>query len=113
LRIIRLYSGSDGESHMEEMEIPMDAGPLGRMSGQEAARSIAFLETESYYGFHTAPRRQYVIFLDPGVEIEVGSGQKREIQVGEILLAEDLTGRGHITRSLDGKPKRSAFIVLD
>ena len=32
---------------------------------------------------------------------------------GDILLAEDTTGRGHISRSIDGKLRRSIFITLD
>jgi hypothetical protein len=32
---------------------------------------------------------------------------------GDILLAEDLTGRGHISRAVNGQPRRSLFITID
>jgi hypothetical protein len=113
MKILRLYTGDDGESHFEDREIPMETYPVGKHSAAQKAKSVKFLELKSYYDYHNAPERQYVIFLDGGVEIEVADGSKRTIQAGEILLAEDTTGRGHITRSLDGAPRRTMFIVLD
>ena len=47
------------------------------------------------------------------VEIEVGDGTKRILGTGDILLAEDTTGQGHISRAVAGKPRRSLFITLD
>ena len=81
----------------------------------EAATGVVFRETEGDYDydFHNAPRRQYVINLDAAVEIEIGDGSKRVLGPGEILLAEDTTGRGHRSRAVDGKARRSIFITLD
>lgn len=117
MKITRIYTGDDGESHFEDVEIDMkDMGPeWGRVSKLDPATGIMFRETGADYAFdfHTAPRRQYVINLDAAVEIEVGDGTKRIIGPGEILLAEDTTGRGHISRSVDGKPRRMLFVTLD
>ncbi len=113
MKILRLYTGGDGESHFEDLEIPLEDGPSGKISAARKAKRVMFLELNGYYDYHNAPYRQYVIFLDGAVEIEVADGSKRTIQAGEILLAEDTTGHGHITRSLDGAPRRAVFIVLD
>jgi hypothetical protein len=113
MKILRLYTGDDGESHFEDCEIPLETGPVSRFSAALKAKSVMFLELKSYYDYHNAPQRQYVIFLDGAVEIEVADGSKRIIQAGEILLAEDTTGHGHITRSLDGEPRNTVFILLD
>ena len=51
--------------------------------------------------------------LEGEVEIEVGDGTRRILRAGDILLAEDTTGQGHISRAVAGKPRRSLFIVLD
>jgi hypothetical protein len=76
---------------------------------------VIFRETggDYDYDFHTAPRRQYVINLDAAVEITVASGEKRIFEQGEVFLAEDTTGQGHISRAVDGKIRHSMFITLD
>ncbi|HEY8121567.1 MAG TPA: hypothetical protein VII78_09635 [Myxococcota bacterium] len=113
----RIYTGSDGESHFEALELELsDLGAIGAMSKPVAAKSILFRETGADYdlGFHNAPRRQFVIMLSGGrVELEVGSGEKRVLGPGDVLLAEDTTGRGHISRALDPEPRRSIFVALD
>jgi hypothetical protein len=47
------------------------------------------------------------------VEFEVGDGSKRVLGAGDILLAEDTTGRGHLSRAMDGTTRVSLFIALD
>ncbi len=107
-QVTRVFTGPDGESHFEDLEIELsDLGAIdaiGAMSKPTAAKSILFRETGADYdlGFHNAPRRQYVIMLSGGrVEFEVGSGEKRVLGPGDVLLAEETTGRGHIRRALD------------
>ena len=51
--------------------------------------------------------------LDGPVEITVGSGEKRIFGPGEVFLAEDTDGQGHISRAVDGKVRHSLFIALD
>jgi quercetin dioxygenase-like cupin family protein len=63
--------------------------------------------------YHTAPRRQFVINLTGSVDIEVGDGTVRRLGPGDILLAEDTTGEGHISRAVDGEPRRCLFVPLD
>ena len=54
-----------------------------------------------------------MINLDAAVELEVGEGSVCRLEAGGVLLAEDLTGRGHISRVVDGKPRISIFVTLD
>ena len=116
MRITRIYSGEDGESHFEDVEIALqEFGEIGRISEQLGATGIIFRETGSDYDFdfHCAPRRQYVINLNAPVEIETGDGSTRRIEAGEILLAEDTTGRGHRSRAVEGRPRSCVFVTLD
>ena len=116
MQITRLYTGNDGESHFEEVEVALhDAGDIGALSKLQGATGILFRETAGDYDFdfHTAPRRQYVINLDAAVEVEVGDGTTRRLEAGDILLAEDTTGRGHISRAVDRQPRRSILVTLD
>ena len=116
MQITRVYSGEDGESHFEDVEIALtNAGDIGALSQLQDATGIVFRQTAAdyQYDFHPAPRRQYVINLDAPVEVEVGDGSKRIIGPGEVLLAEDTTGRGHISRAVGARPRRSILVTLD
>lgn len=116
MHIIRLYTGEDGESHFEDVEIALeDGGPIGKLSKRQPASGIIFRETAAEYDYdwHNAPERQYIIMLDSGVEITVGSGKSRIINPGEVLLVEDTTGHGHVSRALKNQPRKSVFITLD
>ena len=115
--VTRIFTGDDGESHFEDIDVPLtDLGPIGAMSKLIAATGLVLRETGSDYDldFHNAPRRQFVVTLSGGrVEIEVGDGTKRRLGPGSLLLAEDTTGRGHISRAVDDEPRVSVFITLD
>jgi hypothetical protein len=116
MKVVRIYTGEDGESHFEDVEVPLrDLGAIGSISELEEATGIVFRETDGDYelGFHNAPRRQYVINLDAAIELETGDGTKRVLEAGDVLLAEDTTGRGHISRAVEQKPRRSIFVTLD
>lgn len=116
MKYTRLYSGDDGESHFEDLEMPLaPAGEFSRVSGLQKATGILFRETTGGYfiDWHNAPRRQYVIVLDGRVEIEVGDGARRRFGPGDVFLAEDTTGRGHISRAVDDQPRRSIFVPLE
>ena len=115
MRIVRIYTGPDQQSHFEDVEIELhDTGLGGRVSSLHRAQGVVFRETDGDYdlGFHNAPRRQYVVNLSGRVEIEVGSGEKRVLGPGSILLAEDTTGQGHISRAVAGEARASLFIPL-
>lgn len=116
MTVVRLYTGADGRSHFEDMQVPMnDKGKIGFLSETVKATGVVFRQTGGNYDydFHTAPQRQYVVNLEGEVEIEVGDGSKRIFRSGDILLAEDTTGQGHISRAVAGKPRKSLFITLD
>ena len=116
MTVVRIYTGPDNRSHFEDVQISLkNTGKVGFISELMQATGIVFRETggDYNYDFHTAPRRQYVVNLEGEVEIEVGDGTKRILHSGDVLLAEDTTGQGHISRAVAGKPRKSLFITLD
>ena len=116
MKVTRLYTGEDGESHFEDREIPLrDGGEIGRLSLPEPATGLIFQETgpDYDYNWHNAPQRQYIIMLNGSVDVEVGDGTVRRFGTGEVLLAEDTAGRGHISRAVDGKARQSLFVTLE
>jgi len=116
MRIATIYTGDDGESHFGELDVPLTAeGPVGSLSKAFPVTGLIFREVSGDYDldFHNAPRRQFVINLAGGVEIQVGDGTVRRFGTGEMFLAEDVTGRGHISRAIDKQPRTSLFVTLD
>lgn len=113
MKIVRIYTGADGESHFQDLTLSFTERE-GTRTKEQAAKGVQFRLVTSGYSrdFHTPAQRQYVCYLRGGVEIEVGDGTKRQMRAGDVLLAEDTTGRGHISRALDGKPCFSAFVPL-
>jgi hypothetical protein len=67
---------------------------------------------EYFINWHNAPRRQFVVNLTGTVEIVASDGEKRCLGPGSILLADDLTGKGHTSRGLGGEERISLFIPL-
>ena len=115
MQVTRVYTGEDGESHFEDVEIDLeDRGPMGRISALVAGKGVIFREVDGDYDldFHNAPRRQYVVNLTGSVELEVGDGTQRLLGPGEILLAEDTTGRGHKSRAVSNESRTCLFIPL-
>ncbi|HEY0058839.1 MAG TPA: hypothetical protein VGB56_06865 [Flavisolibacter sp.] len=113
--ITRVYSDTNGESHFEDVTIPLEeAGTIGKLSSVFPATGVVFREVEpSYdYDFHTAPQKQYIILLDGAIEIETSLGAKRTFKGGDVLLVEDTTGKGHRTRNLQPIRRKSIFITL-
>jgi len=114
-KVVRLYTGPDGESHFQDTEITLkDMGKKGRRSEIIEAKGIIFMETDGDYflDWHNASHRQFSIQIEGGVEIEVGDGSKRRFGPGDVFLAEDTTGHGHISRALNNKPRKNIFVIL-
>jgi quercetin dioxygenase-like cupin family protein len=118
-KIWRVYSGKDGQSHIEEVELAMKPfvdveGAYGEASPTQTATGSTFRVFPPGYvlDWHCAPRRQYSISLSGVAEIEVGDGTVARIGPGDVVLAEDLTGQGHVTRVVGSEPRFSAIVPL-
>ncbi len=116
MRIHNLYEDAEGVSHFRDIEIEWtDRRPANLFSDRLHASGIIFRETTEDYtvDWHPAPRRQYVINLDGAVHITAGDGETRYIGPGEVVLVEDTTGKGHISRFVGGAMRRSIFVAAD
>lgn len=115
MKYTRIYADRNGESHFEDVEISMKPRPAnaGTISETIAAKGVMFRQSGEYFiNWHNAPRRQFVVNLTGTVEIVASDGEKRRLGPGSILLAEDLTGKGHTSRGLGGEERISLFIPL-
>src|SRR6202035_3201767 len=95
IRAYRLYTGTDGNSHVEGGSV--SAGEL------VDAESILFKETppHSSFDWHNDPIPQYVITLSGVLEFTTVGGETFTIHPGDVLLAIDHTGTGHKWRLIN------------
>ena len=98
IMMTRIYTGADGLSHAEEIEMKLN----GNVSEMMKATGVEFSRRPPapVGDWHVGPRRQFVITLSGRAEIEVAGGKKVAIGPGHINLIEDTTGKGHTTRNI-------------
>jgi quercetin dioxygenase-like cupin family protein len=106
IRTFRLYTGSDGASHVTR----------GRLADSELveAESITFKETPAHsdLDWHNDPIPQYVITLAGVLEFTTVGGETFTIHPGDVLLAVDHTGSGHKWRLVNDEPWKRAYVVF-
>lgn len=104
MKLVRLYAGGDGKSHFEEIEARFTGAGIATTEIQNAS-SVAFRSAPAGHviDWHPAPRRQYVVSLAGKWEIECADGV-RLFKAGDVMLAEDLTGKGHVSRVVGNEP---------
>lgn len=111
MAIFRLYTGADGDSHMEKLDL--DTHP--QLTNLQNAKGVVFRAAAPGYfsDWHTAPRRQYIITLSGEAEIGLRDGTTYRLGPGDVNMAEDLTGRGHTTRVVSSVPRVTATIHME
>jgi hypothetical protein len=106
-RYIRLYTDESGESHFEDLEIPLSpvdfappAAPLNVAQFLPVAQSLWVGAPPGWAGEepHPSPRRQIFCTLQGEYEVAASDGGVRRFPPGSVLLLEDIWGKGHATR---------------
>ena len=116
MRIAHLFTGDDGRSHFEDVELRLDFGqlrdrtPLLPVDGIDFRRSA---ERSDTVRFHNVSRRQFVVTLEGVLEVECGDGTKRRFTAGDVFFAEDRTGEGHSSRHVEGERRSIVIPVAD
>jgi hypothetical protein len=117
----RLYTDAHGESRFEDVELPAETGSvvesdlIATLAEPIPAKSVIFrnvIREASDSDPHNAPRRQFIIQVTGTCEIETSTGETRRFGPGEVLLVEDLDGRGHITRAVEPGERMTLLIPL-
>jgi hypothetical protein len=116
--VTRLYTGSDGQTRTEEIT-DVRLTPDASRSGLEASdvikvTGLQFARTSPGWvrDWHVAERHQYIVTLSGRGEIEVAGGRKIALEPGSVILAEDSTGRGHISRTVGTEDRIALNIQL-
>jgi hypothetical protein len=116
MRIHNLYTDADGESHFRDLQVEwIEESRSGRLSRRLPATGIIFRQVPPSYDldWHPAPRRQYIINLDAGVQLTASDGEVRTIGAGEVILVEDTTGKGHLSKAVEDRVRHCIFVPVD
>jgi hypothetical protein len=116
MRIHNLYCDTNGESHWRDIEVEyVERNEAGKLSARLPATGIIFRQTQAEHDrpWHPAPRRQYIINLDAGVQLTASDGEARVIGAGEVILVEDTSGKGHLSKSVNNQMRHSIFVPIE
>jgi len=121
MKYTKIFADEEGETHFKDVEIEL-------VSNQYAPPAPPFMVSElrsaTHYGFsqfpsgwvgewHPTPRKQFYLILSGEVECSVSDGERRVFGPGSIVLLEDTTGKGHVTKVVGSKDVVAAMVVLD
>jgi quercetin dioxygenase-like cupin family protein len=120
MRITRIWADDTGTSHFEDVDIELEtvdfappAPPFEVSAPLPAERAMLFEFPTGWFGdWHPSPRRQLYFNLSGHLEVEVADGEIRHLDPGDIVLVEDLSGSGHVTRVVGGASSTGVFIQL-
>ena len=109
-RYARIYTGPDGETHFSDHEMSFElrdfAPPAPPISVTESlpAEGMAVISSPPGWegGWHPTPRRQVIVVIAGDLETEVSDGEVRVFRPGDIILVEDVSGKGHVSRVPEG-----------
>jgi hypothetical protein len=123
LSYARIYTGADNQTHFEDVSVTFGYQDYGAkiptvwlsQGGLTKVEGLHFVSMPAGWDggeWHPAPARQFIIPLSGEMEFQTSDGEKRTIGPGDILLVEDTTGKGHISRMVSSSLGVFAVVPL-
>jgi mannose-6-phosphate isomerase-like protein (cupin superfamily) len=97
-----LYTGPDGQAYAKDIDLPAESNGVVNLLPVNAVE-IHRTRPGFSVGWHVEKRRQYLITLSGRGQIDIADGKKIILKPGSILLVENGTGKGHMTRVVGNK----------
>jgi hypothetical protein len=124
MRYVKVTGDGSGGSRFEDVDVPQTAAPFAEnvppllVSAPIKATAVVFVTEpddirEIEPQWHPAPRKQFIVVLEGELEIETTNGEHRSFVSGTFFLAEDVEGRGHITRPRGDGPNTNVAVALN
>ena len=104
-----LFGDAAGETHLELLEMPVKETFAGTVRGLNDVPATTmgmgeFVGRKPDVGVHHAPRRQFLVVLGGELEIVTTVGQQQRLRPGDVLLADDVESKGHVSRDVGEAP---------
>lgn len=121
MHYLRIYADEQGETHFEDVTLPTRrrkspaSSSLEELTDELPVDSVYFrrVVVDHPPEPHSAPCRQFVIHLAGEAELEVSDGEVRRVGPGMVVLADDVTGKGHQTRQVGDTIRETLMIPLN
>lgn len=115
MRVMHMSGAADGESHLEIIDLPLTGGGDGHsVQSRLRATDVEIGDTlpGDFIDFHGVSTPRFLIVLAGQLEVGLGDGSKHILSKGDIVLADDVTGRGHTSRMIGTEPVRILTVRL-
>lgn len=121
LAYVRIFSDAVGDSHFSDEEMLFTlvdyappAPPVSVSTPMDAESVVLLSSPPGWHGdWHPAPRRQLMFLLSGELEVEVSDGEVRRFCSGAVILVEDTSGKGHVSRVVSDERGYMAAIPLN
>ena len=110
MKIHRIYTGDDGQAHIDQIETEEFPNPASLTEISELRFRVQ--QPGQFSDWHVESRRNYIITLSGEGEIGLGDGSLHRFGPGAVVLVEDLTGQGHTTRVSSEVPRITIAVPL-
>ncbi len=101
--IVKIYSGDDGNSYFEQVD-PKEWQTDWAVDPAKGPINFRSVDPGYFYDLHNESRRQYVIMISGQADVAIGDGTTLRFGPGDVIIATDLTGQGHSTRTVGTEP---------
>jgi hypothetical protein len=113
-----LYGDADGDTHLMPLPLPERETPVGPVRSLPeipvtTAGLAAFVGRKPGGDLHTAPRRQFVLVLGGELAIVTTGGVEHRLGPGDLMLADDVGSKGHLTLDVGGDPLVMMTVGID
>ena len=121
MKYTKIFADEEGETHFTDIEIGLElveyappAPPFFVSQFNPATRYAFSVFPSGWFGdWHPTPRKQ--VYFIPSGELEgrVSDGETRLFGPGSIVMVEDTTGKGHVTRVSSSEDVLTAVVHLE
>lgn len=109
MTVFHLHGDESGDTHLRTVELPERDTEHGRVRnvGDIAVTTAGlggFVGRKPDVGMHNAPRRQLLVVLEGALELVTSLDQHQVLQPGDVVFADDVGTKGHISRDVGDDP---------
>ena len=115
-----IYADASGESHFKDVNVELSqadfappAPPLYLSSFSPALQYFFCRFPAGWRGdWHPTPHRQFFFIISGEIAGKVSDGEVRQFPAGCVVMAEDTTGKGHVTWVIGESDTLAAVVQL-